>query len=270
MQGWEVLDISEFAKHRLRGPWSLYHLLTLLAGTPLGLGDEAMLHLMREGFDTPTVAAYDSLRMAGPLTATAGLNTHPKVRLGPVLIPGYGSPFLTLVSHLRVEVQPPRGSGPPPPGSGPAHAARAGAVQAPRTGPAGAAPAGADQASAALMAAARRGDLFISLGRPGPARGFRMGVVEAHGGPRGGMGGRVPLDPGIILRAGFQGTGPEGLLYRILRNGREVAWVSGPELEWPIPETGIYRVEVYLHSGRMGRIFFRLRPWIFTNPVEVG
>jgi hypothetical protein len=235
MQGWEVLDISEFARHRLRSPWAPYHLVTILAALPLGWGDRALLHLMREGFDTPTVMAYDSLRSGGPLVATAGLNTHPKLALGPFLLPSYGPFFRTLVSHLVA-------SEPLP--SNPA------------------------LASAVLTEGARSGDLFISLGRLDKARRFRLGAV---GGPdvMVGMGGNGPASKEVVLRGGFQGGAGRKVVFRVLRNGTEVAWIRGPEMEWEPPGPGIYRVEVYTYGGRLGDIFFRLRPWIFANPMEL-
>lgn len=284
VQGWEVLDISEFASHRLRGLWGLYHALTLAAGTPLGLGDEALLHLMREGFNTPTVAAYDSFRIEAPLTATAGLNVHPKVRIGSLLVPSYELFFRTLVTHVAVEAR--RPSGPPP-------------------DPA--------ETRERLMVGARSGAAFVSLGGREEARGFRMGVMTGDR-LQAGMGSTAVLAEGSLLRAGFvragsgrggalrgepdpDGSGPsasgpvrsvgtgfaqEGpaeagaiggparkLLYRILRDGREVVWMSGGEMEWRPTTPGIYRVEVYRYAARIGNIFFRLRPWIFSNPVEL-
>lgn len=235
VQGWEVLDISEFASHRFRGFWSLYHAVALAVGTPFGLGDEALLHLMREGFDTPTVAAYDSFRASGPLTATAGLNVHPKARVGPLLLPSYGPFFRTLISHVAV-------------GAGDA------------SDPV--------QASRDLMAGARGGDVFVSVGGAERARAFRMGVLD-DGRFVAGMGSAAPLTEGCLLRAGFVFDPGRKLLYRILRNGRELAWISAPELEWRPSEPGVYRVEVYAYALRMGRVFVRLRPWIFANPVEL-
>ena len=236
VQGWEVLDISEFASHRLRGPWSLYHLLTLVLGTPFGRGDEALIHLMREGFETPTVAAYDSLRLNGPLTATAGLNSHPKVELGPLLIPGYGSAFRTLVSH--VVVQEPDGLSP--------------------TG-----------ASLAVMEGARRGNVFISVAGVTAARDFRIGVVEGGGRLAAQMGGEIPFSQNLALRAGFRSSPGKKVLYRVMQNGEEMAWLMGQELEWAITQPGLYRVEVYSYSARFGATFLRLRPWIFGNPVRL-
>ncbi len=233
VQGWEVLDLSESARSRLRGPWGLYHLLTSIIGYPLGLADESLLHSMREGFDTPAVAAYDSLRQRGPLTATAGLNVHPKLRLGPVLVPSYGPFFRTLVCHLAVEEPLP---------SNPAWA------------------------QSVISEGMRRGELFISLGDRQAARGFRLRAVleEGYGAP---MGAEFPAPAGIVLRGGFEEDPGRKVVYRILRNGREVEWVLGPELEWEPVRSGFHRVEVYTYGARMGDLFFRLKPWIFANPI---
>jgi hypothetical protein len=238
VHGWEVLDISEFARHRLTGFWGPYHLLAFILGLPLGLGDEALLHLMREGFDTPTVAAYDSLRLRGPLAATAGLNHHSKMKLGPWLLPPYEPFFRTLRNHLLVETAPPSDPG---------------------------------QARDFLAGEAREGDLFISVGDEERAEVFRLSVM-ADRAAAAGMGEEIPFEAGLVLRAGFPQEGGaassgQKLAYRVMRNGEEMTWVVGPELIWDVSLPGFYRVEVYRYSGRVGTVFFRLRPWIFTNPV---
>ena len=46
----------------------------------------------------------------------------------------------------------------------------------------------------------------------------------------------------------------------LLRNGQVVRSASGKKVEWPIDETGVYRVEVYKGS----------RAWIYSNPFPVG
>jgi hypothetical protein len=233
LEGWEVLDISEFSRARARGPWSLYHVILSVAGYPFGLADESLLHLMREGFQTPTVAAYDSLRLAGPLTATAGLNVHPKLKLGPILVPSYGPFFRTLVSHLALDAE---------------------------------LPADPLVAQERMMGGVRRGELFISLGHHGEAKGFRLNVV-GEGTPPIPMGADAAALPGQFLRGGFEEDPGSKVAYRVLKGGREIEWVLGPDLEWPVRDPGVYRVEVYRYSLRFGKTFFRLRPWIFANPT---
>ncbi|MBT8396893.1 MAG: hypothetical protein KJN92_07995, partial [Gemmatimonadetes bacterium] len=233
LQGWEVLDISEFSRARIRGPWALYHLVLSVVGFPFGLADESMIHFMREGFETGTVAAYDSLRQAGPLTATAGLNVHPKLGLGPVLVPSYDPFFRTLVSHVAVAEPLP---------SDPAMAQRL------------------------LAEGVRRGDVFISLGDQEGAEGFRLAAVLEDGRQLP-MGTHASFSAGATLRAGLEEPSGQNLAYRILRDGEEVEWVLGPSLEWEIQRPGVYRVEVHRFGLRLGKVFFRLRPWIFANPI---
>jgi hypothetical protein len=237
-QGWEVMDISEYARARLKSPWNLYHLITLLAGWPVGLADEAFLHMMREGFDTPAVAAYDSLNAIRPLTATAGLNAHPKLKLGSALFPSYDPFFRTMVTHVTLQ-----------------RSLVAGSDQVAHDG-------------RVLREGIEAGNAFISLGRAREARGFRFGVRVGNGSALP-MGGKGVGGPAAVLRAGFQ-DGPKGkIVYRIFRNGEEEGWVLGPGLQWPVAGPGVYRVEVYTFGARAGNTFFRLKPWIFANPVRV-
>jgi len=198
--------------------------------------------------------------VTAPLTATAGLNVHPKMRIGPILVPSYGMFFRTLVTHIRLERWPGGERGEAPEGEPSGH---------------GEGPAVGDNhdgtaltASVSLMAGARSGDVFISSGDGPRARSFRFGVV-GDGGVVAGMGDSTVYSGSALLRAGFADEPGGGLLYRILRDGVEVAWILGPELEWQVQEPGVYRVEVYTYSARLGRTFFRLSPWIFGNPVVI-
>ncbi|MFC1574882.1 hypothetical protein ACFL3Z_02260 [Gemmatimonadota bacterium] len=201
----------------------------------MGLGDEALLHLMREGFDTPSVAAYDTLRSQQTFTATAGLNVHPKLAMGPLLLPPYGPFFRTLVTHVAL----------PEP--------------LPQDDPI--------LARAELALGLESGTVFVSLGSTRAAREFRLAMVEPEQGVAVSMGGDGPPFGRMILRGGFAQDPGRKVAYRILRNGREMAWILGPELEWAPPRLGIYRVEVYTYSARVGSTFFRLRPWLFSNAI---
>ena len=83
------------------------------------------------------------------------------------------------------------------------------------------------------------------------------------------MGSNTPPRAGLTLRGGFSSDPGRKVAYRILRNGRATRWILGPELEWDLPRPGVYRVEVYTYSARVGDVFFRLKPWIFANPIGV-
>jgi hypothetical protein len=117
------------------------------------------------------------------------------------------------------------------------------------------------------------GELFISLGDVDAAAHFRYAVVSDRRSVAG-MGAEVPFVSGQVLRAGFWADGEDPqpdprVMYRVIRNGEESAWVLGPKLSWTVPRPGIYRVEVYRYSARLGETVFRLRPWIFSNPIGV-
>lgn len=81
------------------------------------------------------------------------------------------------------------------------------------------------------------------------------------------MGADVLFSGRAVLRGGFEEDPGRKVVYRILRDGAEMEWVSGPDLEWETPGPGIYRVEVYSYGARVGDLFFRFKPWIFANPI---
>lgn len=233
--GWEVLDVSEAARRRLAEPWAAYHITALLASSVLGRMEESLLRLNREGFEVPSVKAFDSLRAAEPITAVAGLNHHPKTRIGPILLPAYGPAFRTFVNHVAMDA-------PLPPDP---HRARE-----------------------ALAGALARGRVFISCGSAATAEGFRFAATW-NGQLRAEMGEVVPYMPGMTLRAGFPTSPRAHLAYRVLQNGTEVARIQGPDLEWALPGPGLFRVEVYSYAARLGSLSLDLQPWIFTNPIEL-
>jgi hypothetical protein len=158
---------------------------------------------------------------------------HPKVAVGPLLLPPYGPFFRTYVTHFV-------SSGPLPD-----------------------VPMGAREY---LTTAISSGDGFISVGDDPAATSFRVGVTLDRGGAMG-VGSDVPFGAGMFLRAGFEDDPGRKVLYRVLRNHREEGWFEGPELEWELWRPGFYRVEVYAYTARVGDVYVRLRPWIFSNPV---
>ncbi len=233
--GWEVLDVSEMGRRRLRTLWAPFHIADLVTGLPVGFGHWSILRLNREGFDAPGVLGWDSLATGRTLTATAGLNHHPKVRILGMPFPGYGPFFGTAVNHVLL-------GGPLP-----------------------------DDATAAadsLAAGFRRGSVFISLGDSEGAAGFRF-AAAADDGAVAEMQEWAPFYPGWRLCAGVEGLGTGRVVYRVVRNGRTAAWVRGPTLEWPVPAPGSYRVEVYRYRLRLGDWFAGFRPWIFANPIHL-
>jgi hypothetical protein len=73
------------------------------------------------------------------------------------------------------------------------------------------------------------------------------------------VGSEVPLEPGMRLRA----EAPLAGQFKLVRDGQIVHETKGAELDVPIEEPGVYRVEVWLTLAA------EPRPWILTNPIYV-
>jgi hypothetical protein len=56
---------------------------------------------------------------------------------------------------------------------------------------------------------------------------------------------------------------------RIYRDGKCIASSRGLFLEYQVDRPGVYRVEAFLYSCRIGDIHFGGRPWIFSNPIYI-
>ena len=237
MAAWEAFDFVDGARRRLASASIAYHLGALVGSYVVGLGDLTLLRLYREGFDVPGATAFDSIAAAQGVTAVAGIDMHPKTRLPwGSLLPAYEPFFRSMVNHV--------------------------ALDAPLDDDAG-------QATRQLTSAIRNGTVHISFGDTEPARGFHLGVA-GHDPRRPASGTPDPTEPdsGPTLEAGFEDD-PGRVAYRVLRDGREVGWWRGPELGWTPGAAGLYRVEVYRYSARVGNLIWNPRAWIFTNPIEV-
>ena len=79
--------------------------------------------------------------------------------------------------------------------------------------------------------------------------------LEGGDGRRWEMGEELALRPSLMLRVRL----PRPADIRIVRDGRTWRTANGKQLDAPVSEAGVYRLEAYLHG----------RPWIFTNPVLV-
>ena len=92
-----------------------------------------------------------------------------------------------------------------------------------------------------VFGALREGRCYIAMDSLAPARGF---TFESDGET---LQVRLPREARISL----------------LRDGTEVATVSGSRLDHPVVGPGGYRVEAYLHA------YGRERTWILSNPLYV-
>lgn len=238
---WEVLDVSEQVRLRLREPWALYHALSFLSGQVGGWSHEALLRLNHEGLQGSGLMAYDSARASRPLSLTAGLNHHAKTRILGEPFPDFGSIFRTLVNHVELDA---------PLSRNPRFAR--------------------DQ----VLTALRGGRAFVSLGAATQAEGFRFRAHTGAGVAR--SGDVVEWQPGAVLIVQAPpGAGAETWA-RMIGDGQEVGWFAieaGEHVAVEAARPGIYRVELYRPGVSLARIGlggrrFNMRPWILSNPIE--
>jgi hypothetical protein len=231
---WEVFNVHEALFRGLTGYGTLAHVVGLIGSQAVGRLDRSVLRLYPRGFDEPSVPAFDSLYARSAITALGGVDVHPKLRLLGRLWPSY-EPFMrTVVNHVILD------------------------------GPLDSAP---ERAAAAIRDAIHRGRVFISFGDTKAASAFRMRVEDGSGEPAG-VGDTSELRVGATLVVD-PGPSDERFLYRVIRDGQPVGTFFGSGLSWPVTDPGAYRVEVYRFSRRVGRFYWNLRPWIFTNPIRV-
>ena len=93
-----------------------------------------------------------------------------------------------------------------------------------------------------VFAALREGRCYIAMDGLAPARGFQFAA------------------DGSTLRV----ETPREARLRLLRDGSEVASVTGHKLVHDAAQPGSYRAEAYLHA------YGRERTWILSNPIRIG
>lgn len=237
IHAWESLDISEMARTVTGDVWLPYRVVSLLGGMAVGGGQGSLARWWTDGTRTPALLSYDSVRTAGPVTLTGGLNHHPKARVGSFLFPHYEPFFRTVVNHVMVE---------------------------------GGLAGDPVEARGRLLSSLRAGRLFVTLGGADGADGFDVHGLDLAGNTIP-MGGRAPWHPGSRLHVQLPRGGPGRVLVRLVRDGGRDLWLdvkSRGQLAVPVDSPGIYRVEVFHPGLRLGPWRFDLRPWILSNPVE--
>ena len=238
IDAWESFDVSEMARLRQNEPMVGYRIAGLLATMATGRGHTSLARFWKEGTSTPALLAYDSTRAVAPLALTGGLNHHPKARLFGHLVPAYAPFFRTVVNHVRLSQ--PLDSDP-------------------------------TRARGQVLEALRAGRLFVTLEDADGVEDFQLWTWN-DGGEVGGMGAAVPWRVGTRLAVRLPATESRAPI-RILRDGREAAWLEGrggEVVDWPLPGPGRYRVEVFKPGWKAGALRFGFRPWIVSNPVAVG
>lgn len=231
---WEVFNVHEALVRGLTGYGALAHAVGLIGNQALGRLDRSVLRLYPRGFAEPSVPAFDSLYAQSAITALGGVDVHPKLRVLGRLWPAY-EPFMrTVVNHVILG------------------------------GPLDSEP---DRAAAAIRDAIHRGRVFISFGDADAASAFHMRLEDGSGEPKG-VGDATELKAGTRLVVD-PGPSHDRFLFRVVRDGRAVGTFFGRGLTWPVADPGDYRVEVHRFSRRVGRFYWNLTPWIFTNPIRV-
>jgi hypothetical protein len=116
--------------------------------------------------------------------------------------------------------------------------------------------------------AIRSGRLFISVGSAEAADAFRFAALLPDGSSTA-MGAEVVVKPGLRLTTTQVRPDGDSLLFRVFRDGLPIGNFRGGALDIPAELPGVYRIEVYRYSARLGDVFYNLRPWIFANPIRV-
>jgi hypothetical protein len=109
-----------------------------------------------------------------------------------------------------------------------------------------------------ILAAIRRGRIYVSCDYFQPAHGFSLILVEEN--RKATMGDDFALNLSAELSALF----PYRARIRLIRNGKIFRQVTAKELCVNLSEPGVYRIEADLMA------FGRYRPWIFSNPIYIN
>ena len=115
-------------------------------------------------------------------------------------------------------------------------------------------------ASRQVYSALRRGRFYNAVDAAAQAQGFRFWAQK--GKERLSMGEKTMFNPAITFH--IQIPAPFAKEIHLIHNGKEILVTSKDNLEYKAPDSGFYRVEVYLRekSPLHGDI-----PWILSNPI---
>lgn len=224
--GIEILSLYQLAKKNLLFAATLFPLQYML--NP----DYALTALIT--YPKKEMAIWDRFNRDGKCFGIYALDAHAKLETGRnsfLRFPAYGATFRILTVYVRVDRELEKEPG---------------------------------AAAATIIAALRRGDFFSVIESLAAANGFACHYLEADG-RRVEMGGDAEAPGGtLVLNLPFQFSTDilvrkDGEPFRAIKNN------SRPKLAFPVSEPGVYRCEVFLHSGR-----FRGLPWILANPIFVA
>lgn len=224
--GIEILSLYQAAKKNIVYGLTLFPLQYLLSP------DYALTSLL--SYPRRELEIWDRCNREGRHFGIYALDSHAKIDLGGrrrLRFPAYGATFKILRVYALVDRELDRD-------------ARA--------------------AEATVIAALRRGSFFSAVESLAAANGFAChyqepgGAVVQMGGSADRAGGR------LVLRLPF----PFATDVRVVRDGETFRRLEGntrQEVAVDLPQPGVYRCEVFLHSGRLRRL-----PWILANPIFVA
>jgi len=101
------------------------------------------------------------------------------------------------------------------------------------------------------------GHTYASFGLLADATGFRFTANDPI--THAIMGDSISYSPRLVLTAQTPNTG----IIRLYHNGKVAALETTRRMEYPVKETGVYRIEVSL------KINGTSYPWILSNPIYV-
>lgn len=224
--GIEIISLYQMAKRNLLYGLTLFPLQYLLSP------DYALTAFL--SYPERELEAWDRCNREGRVFGIYALDSHAKLALSDrrqLRFPSYAATFKILRVYALVDRELDRDAG---------------------------------AAAATVLAALRRGSFFCAVESLAAANGFAFGYEEPGGG-RVEMGGDAARTGGsLVLRLPF----PFATDVRVIKDGRTFRRIENntrQEIALPVTEPGVYRCEVFLHSGRLHRL-----PWILANPVFVA
>lgn len=110
----------------------------------------------------------------------------------------------------------------------------------------------------ALLTALKKGHAYVAFDGLADATGFSFAAISSKGNSAL-MGESIDLADGqtLTIQSPIEGH------LRLMKDGQQVAHCTCAFLAYPVAESGIFRVEIFLTLQN------RLRPWIFSNPIYI-
>jgi hypothetical protein len=224
--GIEIISLYQMAKKNFLYALTLFPLQYLLSP------DYALTSLI--SYPRKELSIWDRFNREGKYFGIYALDTHAKLPISKKMnfhFPSYGATFKILRVYVKVDHDLEKDAG---------------------------------TAAATIIASLRRGDFFCVIESLARANGFENFYREADG-HRVEMGGDARAAGGsLVLKLPFNFSTD----IRILKDGDVFLAIednSRQEITVPVREPGVYRCEIFLHSGRLKAL-----PWILANPIFIA